>query len=177
MFRTDLSLRIEGLHRYATNAWVDELWRLVSKEIQKQFPAAKAYKTDGQLGEEWILGVNITEITDAEGKVLADNDENQTPAFDALTDVAEPMLQEIAELTGEDLMHENEHSVDPKPLADNPLTLLVTGTPADGFTFYGPVTTNSGALDEFVDQQLSDQYWWYTELQSLPIPSFTNCED
>jgi hypothetical protein len=48
------------------------------------------------------------------------------------------------------------------------LTVLVAGTPADGFTFYGPVTPNDPALEAFTENELHDTYWWYCQLQPLP---------
>jgi hypothetical protein len=48
------------------------------------------------------------------------------------------------------------------------LTVLITGTPADGFRFIGPVTPNDPDLDTFIDTELRGQDWWYATLEPLP---------
>jgi hypothetical protein len=52
-------------------------------------------------------------------------------------------------------------------------TVLVTGKPTDGFTFYGPVTPNDPELERFTDMELSGQDWWYCPLSPLPIMPLT----
>jgi hypothetical protein len=50
----------------------------------------------------------------------------------------------------------------------NTSTVLIVGTPADGFRFIGPVTPNDPALDAYVDTELRGQDWWYATLEPLP---------
>jgi Helix-turn-helix len=47
--------------------------------------------------------------------------------------------------------------------------LLIVGTPADGFRYIGPVTPNDPDLDEYIDRELRDEYWWLVELDPLPV--------
>ncbi len=45
--------------------------------------------------------------------------------------------------------------------------LLVTGDPGSGFRYIGPVTPNDPDLDEYIETNLRDEYWWYLPVQSL----------
>lgn len=43
--------------------------------------------------------------------------------------------------------------------------LLVWGDPAAGFTYMGPMTPGDPAMETWIENNLSDEYWWYVHLK------------
>jgi hypothetical protein len=52
--------------------------------------------------------------------------------------------------------------------------LLVWGTPADGFTYMGPMMPNDPAMEAWIERELRDQYWWYIPLKP---PAWTTIDE
>jgi hypothetical protein len=46
-------------------------------------------------------------------------------------------------------------------------SVLAYGSPFDGIVLVGPVEPNDAELEEFTDQHLRGQDWWYVDLTSL----------
>jgi len=52
--------------------------------------------------------------------------------------------------------------------------LLVWGTPADGFTFMGPMIPNDPAMEAWIERELNNEYWWYVPLKP---PAWTTADE
>lgn len=55
--------------------------------------------------------------------------------------------------------------------SDQPeMVLLVTGDPATGFAYTGPVRPNDPDVDEYIETHLRDAYWWYVPVRPFVAP-------
>lgn len=47
--------------------------------------------------------------------------------------------------------------------------VLVVGNPFDGMQVFGPVTPNDPDLEEYIEREHHDDYWWLVTLGKIPV--------
>lgn len=109
------------------------------------------------IGVEFPDEASLRAAVDAIGRIVSKTGEVETS----------PEYRAERALDGALLAYE-QSTPDGKPeRPSQPPMLLVSGTPADGFKYVGPVIPNDPDLDDYVDRHLRNEYWWYVDLRSL----------
>lgn len=71
--------------------------RVVAAKVRAAYPTAFKLIAHGEDSEDGLLHLHTTRIIDSSGAPLADYEDHQTAAFDALTDEIDALLDELSE--------------------------------------------------------------------------------